>query len=518
MIIEARRVLADYWVPADHPAPETVRHRLDDVARKLLPTALESILERVFPEDDATVWMVRRMNLDLNLDLELDDERLASAWAARASEVLTRKLADGSDPDVVRFENPADMRARFVFETVAGGSARSWYFAPFEGLGMLPASAAIRTAVVEDAATGMEALRRLSTSELSRVISALSEADAGTILQRLRASADSEAFHLASLVAAWQSMGHSISGESRVALALIVEAGRPDTLPGDSDLSRARSVARLAKLIRELPPARGSRMVQDLSLGDITRLYVILGPEEARTLAPLAGAPIEVLGKLLPSGTQHVPEPDRKYTPFGGIFLLLPILDDLPFDSNFDAPAMARLWVLSKCLGQPRAYPLFLDSLTRELLGIDPDLPVAAFVRWQKRVSPESLTGWVETIRQADLARDNWSVDRPGDTDYLQLPKTLRASRAKDDVMAQAARLVLRNFSWRLPGFSGASFRHLFDNFLDFPASIEELPARRIVRLGRPPLGLVLNLIGMSRSSYRCSWLDSRTFELYPEN
>jgi hypothetical protein len=83
--------------------------------------------------------------------------------------------------------------------------------------------------------------------------------------------------------------------------------------------------------------------------------------------------------------------------------------------------------------------------------------------------------------------------------------------------LAAAARLLLRNFAWRLPGFSQSSFRYLFENFLDLHATLENREGRRVVHLGKPPLALVLNLNGMTRNVYTCSWLGEPSFELFPE-
>ncbi|PYS76797.1 MAG: hypothetical protein DMF66_12790, partial [Acidobacteria bacterium] len=69
----------------------------------------------------------------------------------------------------------------------------------------------------------------------------------------------------------------------------------------------------------------------------------------------------------------------------------------------------------------------------------------------------------------------------------------------------------------RLPGFATSGLAYLFGNFLDFAGSLEDEEARRVVRVGRPPLNLVLMLTGMNRSSYRLNWLDERPFVLFQE-
>jgi hypothetical protein len=103
------------------------------------------------------------------------------------------------------------------------------------------------------------------------------------------------------------------------------------------------------------------------------------------------------------------------------------------------------------------------------------------------------------------------------DLSYLSLPKSFRVSRAVDLALSVAAQGVMRAFAWRLPGFAGSSLPYLYNNFLDVSASLEDEPARRVVRLGRPPLNLVLGITGMAHSTYRVGWLDERPFALFQQ-
>jgi len=105
----------------------------------------------------------------------------------------------------------------------------------------------------------------------------------------------------------------------------------------------------------------------------------------------------------------------------------------------------------------------------------------------------------------------------PGDFAYLSLPKTFGLARSLDRALSVAAQGLMRAFAWRLPGFAGSNLPYLYTNFLDCAGSLEEEPARRVVRLGRPPLHLVLHLTGMARSAYCVSWLDDRPLALFPD-
>jgi hypothetical protein len=103
------------------------------------------------------------------------------------------------------------------------------------------------------------------------------------------------------------------------------------------------------------------------------------------------------------------------------------------------------------------------------------------------------------------------------DLEFLRLPTCLKIARPLDQTLSIAAQQLLRGLAWRLPGFAGSNLPYLSRNFLEFAATIEADDARHVVRIGRPPLHLILNMTGMTRQSYRLSWLDERPFALFQQ-
>jgi hypothetical protein len=103
------------------------------------------------------------------------------------------------------------------------------------------------------------------------------------------------------------------------------------------------------------------------------------------------------------------------------------------------------------------------------------------------------------------------------DLEFLRLPTALRSSQRSELTFSVAARALLRNFSGRLMGFSQSGLEYLFVNFLDIPASMQTSSGQSIVRLGQPPLHVVLSLAGMNRQSYTLSWSPG-TFTLFPDS
>ena len=102
------------------------------------------------------------------------------------------------------------------------------------------------------------------------------------------------------------------------------------------------------------------------------------------------------------------------------------------------------------------------------------------------------------------------------DLDFLRLPPALCASQRAELTFSVAARALLRNFSGRLMGFSQSGLEYLFSNFLDIPARVQSTAGQSVVRLGQPPLQVILNLAGLNRQSYSLSWI-SEIFALFPD-
>ena len=100
---------------------------------------------------------------------------------------------------------------------------------------------------------------------------------------------------------------------------------------------------------------------------------------------------------------------------------------------------------------------------------------------------------------------------------FCGCPARLKIARPLDRALSIAAQHLLRGMAWRLPGFAGSNLPYLSKNFLEFAATLDEDPARRVARVGRPPLHLILSMTGMTRQAYRLSWLDERPFALFQE-
>jgi hypothetical protein len=637
--LRIERFRARYLVAADHPAPERVQARLDDSITAWLPRSLGAALAGALPETAADVWLIRRLHIDLDINVAWDRDALVRVVADRLADVLLATIRGGADcRDVVWFPDRAAYLASFLSDR-ADGRGDTWYYEAFEGLSLLPVSAALRTAVCEVPETGLAALRQLGPEVLRRVLVALTVQDARRVLDVLAAAgpAGEPARCLEMAYSAWQRLLNvpRAGEEARDSLQLYLAALAPGAVSGPPLRDAVRAVVRLDRRLRDAGPEERARLLSAIAGTDLAALYLAAGTADAEVLAPWRLARREWLREVVstlatqvfgPAATVKTPTaaPERRDTPFGGAFFLLPIIDELPLDAATDgwpdaektpAAALARFLILVKCLGGPRAPAAFHDGLLRDLMGIAPEGSAQTLFEWQVDLSRgererflETLETWhagrgavaLETqllVRSAvedrpvavliDSARGVWrqivpdslarpervvrrlrhalSLVRPGsrllcdpgfvaplrsgfadhrvtamgevgpeeeseaqeivtrldhlrdDLAYLRFPPQLGIAGALDRVLSVAAQGVLRSFAWRLPGFSRSSLPYLHANFLNVPASLEEQPDRRVVLLGRPPLGVILNMTGLSRGTYRLGWLDERPFALFPE-
>jgi hypothetical protein len=644
--LHIRRFHAEYLVSGDHLAPQLVKGRIDEaVAQHLLGPTLSTILSRRFSETDESVWLIRRLELDVAVNASWEKEELTRVIAMQLARTLGSTLEqEENDENVLRFASRAAYLAHFLSDLAAGTAWGRWYYESFAGLRPLSTSAALRSAICDQQETGESALRQLTNEELKKVTGALASQDARRVLDSFAGHA-TEAPEFECCQAAWaalrmieaDSFNRAHEWSQALHLYLLASRERPDV--GGATLKQsATAVLQLARLTASSSAEQVRQILGALTGGDLRALYQAAGGADAEMLAPLLLCPPvwvrEVIETLLArSGGGEGKETEgataRRATSFGGIFLLLPLIDELPLaeatrgwpqTDEAAAISLVRFLLLVKCCGQQQAQSAFYDPLLRDLSLIPPGVSPLVIREWGARIKASQLRRFLETLidwqssrgaiqnkRQilgcADLrgvpvailidgarghwltcqsysrlrpqrlvkalrsflsrldgddgillcessllatfwseltdvrmlglederARDDSGEERqlagllsrldklPADLEFLSLPHSLRLARSLDQTLSVAAQQVYRAFSWRLPGFAEASVPYLSSNFLAFSGSVEEEPARRVVRLSRPPLHLVLSLTGIARQTYCLSWLDERALALFPE-
>ena len=187
--LQIRRVQAQYHVSSAHPAPERLKARLDEAVTHSLAQTLSTMCSAWFADTDPSIWLIRRLEINVDVSAAWDRESLARAWRGQIARALSRAMQDGEDGEnVLRFPNRAAFLARFLIDVAEGHAWGKWYYESFAGLRLLPTSAALRTAILDRPAIGQEALLELSTDALQKTLGALTTQDARTIVDRLAAT------------------------------------------------------------------------------------------------------------------------------------------------------------------------------------------------------------------------------------------------------------------------------------------------------------------------------------------
>lgn len=643
--LQIRRLQAQYLVASEHPSPASVKNRLDEGLSRNLTEALSAAFSSWFSENDESVWLIRQMKIEVVVNVAWERDKFTRVMTMQIGRVLGAILQGGEDSgNVMRFPNRAAYLARFLADLADGLAWGRWYYESFEGLHLLPTSAALRTAVCDKPDTGHKALLQLADGELKKVLRALTPQDARRIVESLTENeTEGDEFRCCRAAwTAWQAIEADLydsPDEWHQTLHLYVAASREQSGVSGLTLKKGtRALLRLAHRLRRDSTAQAEQLLSALFSGETATLFAAAGAGEAETLLPLLRCPPvwvrEVAQTLLARETgQKTVETEttaaRRDTSCGGAFLLLPLIDELPLtEATRDWPhadeaaaiSLVRFLLLTKCCGHRRAERAFYDSLLRDLLLIPPAISTATLDEWQAGVTREHLQSFLETLGSwhrsygavrdeklilaasrlrgrpvvtlIDAARGLWlTVNRystrrpqrlieelrnslselerndglllcdssllatlwaefpnvkmlsledeaaqtkseeenktanvlarldklPDELSYLALPDSFRLARSLDLALSVAAQHVMRAFAWRLPGFAESNLPYLAGNFLDFAGSLEEEAARRVVRLGRPPLHLVLGLTGMMRQTYRLSWLDERPLMLFQE-
>ncbi len=570
--VTVRRWRAQYLVPSTHPSPARLRDRLDTAVRDDMPGLLAAQLARTIDPHDPGLVFVRQLRFDIAIDAAWDRSAIAAqcAWALSIS--LSRALAGDDAGNVVRFPNRSAYLASFLVDTAAGTTAVRWYYAAFSGLVALPCGAAIRTALLDDPAAGIAALRTLADGDLTRVIGALGVRESARVCDALAHAAPtsdvpSAVAHL--IAAAAHAPASGLDAAPQLALWLVARA----TIPADRALVIGAQA--LALVLEAL--ASGRATLDDIGAlldEDDAAPTTILAPATPEMRAALRACRRALLHDLpTPRGREVKPDISGSeaagHTPFGGGFLLLddllalPLADvtsEWPHPSGTEPARALSLLVLACACGGTRAPALVADPLWRQLFGIHPALSLDQMADWiatlghprrrmlvralarHRRDRDAAVTS--HALAQPD-ARYRVHVDENGTWRAL-VPTPLVARVAPpatadevaalvDDleylmpspdvvpvewrlVLLLAAQQVLRAFARRIPGYAGSHLRYLQRNFLDVTAVVEPAVDRIVVRLTRPPLALILNSAGVNRGTRRWPRLDPRPFALFTED
>ena len=549
--LRVARFNATYFIARDHPAPDRLKRTLDDTVRKDLADALSTAMFRFLSPADESVWLIRRLDVNLDINASWNREVLANSWANQIERSLTVNLrSDADSQNVIRFPNRAAYLAAFLNDLANSNATGKWYYRSFDGLGLLPLSASLRTAICEDTDEGLRGLLRLDNYQINAVLRALSFRDAQRVLERLAEvgnATSNESACLRSLLAVCREARADhleTLGEANDVLRLCLAVCRTHGELLSPTLVRvATALARLRSLLENADPSGRQELITAVTSKDITTLYRYVGSVDGEKLAPLTRCPTDQVQELAPillkrrTEVASTSDTGLRYTQFGGVFLLLPVLDAMPIDqvtedwpplSDTSAADIVRFIVVMHCCGGTRASSFFADALMRDLMNIPPTLSTEKLIEWHNEVTGQQLRSfnrlldqWFRAAKEKPAACTSGTEEGKQRTRiaknarYLTLGNPFQFSRPFVRAMRLTTHSLMRNFARKLPGFSTSGLSYLYSNFLDFPATLEDEPTRCVITLGRPPLNLILKMSGLNSGSYQLSFTGERTFALF---
>ncbi|MBP6468941.1 MAG: hypothetical protein KA773_00800 [Chloroflexi bacterium] len=433
------RLNGRYTLPAQHPQPERVQARLDDVVRKDGTAVIGRLLDQTLPADDPSIWLIRRLDFTLLADVgRLEADELGQLWGRQVTQTIVQAIAHGPDgQNVLCFPHRAAFVAQFVADVADGAADDKWYYQDFAGLRHLLPGQAIREAIVREGATAVPILRHLAqSSRLEPILRALSDSDAARLVEILpdAASADRPAWD--QIVAVWTGVARPENGriptpKNQLRLWLAAAEQTPTT----PSLTAVTHLLQLADVLKTATdPLALAGHVGRGELAAAVALARQSGAHDGLASLPAwqeaaAGDPdwpVAVVKTLVPAtAVRPTPSPGQSFmSPLGGLFLLLPILLDLRVpelvgnltqrrkgaegEEEISVPPRSSVshflyWLALKCLGGARAAQWRDDPALLLALGLAeaPDEPPA--------VSPRQLADLRAAWR--GVLRDQGRID-----------------------------------------------------------------------------------------------------------
>src|SRR5690349_11111393 len=201
------RLAIEAQIPRDQPLPPGIALRLEAMAREQLQPSLAAALAPLCPDNDPSVWVIRRLDLDFLVDAGWDRDRMTRRWAREFTQSLTGILHGPLDGNVLRFPDRASYLACFLRDLAADRAWGKWYYGPFRSLQNLPRSAAIREALAREPAIAEPALIALSAQRgVDALCRALTVPDAAKVLALIRsepAAAQATAESIEAAIEVW---------------------------------------------------------------------------------------------------------------------------------------------------------------------------------------------------------------------------------------------------------------------------------------------------------------------------
>jgi len=359
--------------------------------------------------------------------------------------------------------------------------------------------------------------------------------------------------------------GRLVTNTSHLNLLLGVESFRITGKAPDLRLVRAVATLALALAnIDRARLEDGARLLASGDTSAFIQRFISIAPASVAALDALGDLERDrLVGQLARAlSRRETSTADALITNFGGAFLLAPFLEEFEWQTegwpkcgSTDARDVVQWLTLVTSMGSSRGTSALDDPWMRYACGIHPDVTRAALATWSRRISRGQIRAfrqaWVESLlarRKVELkivrvaragrcyvASDDFRgiwlsissrlIQQPAQlrlpaendsmpdirhndpdpkikADLLYLTPALGIASGLKRLLAEGAQSLVREFAWRLPGFSKSTIGYLAKNFLDIRARISKADEHILVQLEAPPLQFVLAQSGMNRKTF----------------
>ena len=505
------RAWAGYEISAAHPEPLSAQARLDGIGRRM-GEFLRAPLREVCAGREDEVWLLPRLDVEVELDLGGDDAALAQTWADGVATAIAAQLGVGSTGDsggAVTFASAAACLAAFVDEVVDGRAGdRWWHHRRFDGLLPLPAPAAVQAALTAEPVAGRRALNLLSASgRLGAVADVLGERGCGRVLDQLfptRPAGDPAGFAAGRLLAAGRAEAAGASGPA-------VASPRATSSPSRSAAPSLTALANPSPVAAGDPPKSSSSGVADSGVEPLSTplggaCLLVRGMAELGLGAVDGPARLLALRSALGAERASLSAVDGALAFLAGVDVSAP---DEPRDLG--ETILRGLVAIGRAGG--RAVSIEPTAAERDpgLLLRDPGLLVRDTVSgaWLAAGDAEDVRGAIDALTAVGgdapsivTAADGFAGLDAGELAYFSVPDAAPAA-------AVAGRALLRELTVRLSGFERSSPGHVWRNLLDRHATLTFDPDGGGVcaELAPAPLDVVLLLAGFDALRFEIPWL-----------
>lgn len=534
--IHVDRFDAVYAVPTERAsdAPQMQR-RLDDIAQRLLATAVSDAAGASVAEDEPIVF-IEAMEFEADLDVDdADDRAVARSWAAALHREVTRRISRGDDGMIV-FDSRAAFIASYVQDLLRGSGSDNWYYAELRD-----EAATVAQLITSDADLGRDVLLELTRrGALDLLLVSLTDGEVERIV-RFNLMTDAPRRSSSGATRAWLSAirrthaalkvraATPMHDVARIYLRLVVSM--PEFGP---DYRLVRFIADVVTLADRIAAAGApGKVVRALLAEDIDAVLEALGIEggprgrgrggEGMDMVTLlrevlAETPASDLADVVRDLSGETSEPSRTaMTRFAGIFLLTSTLEQLRLperlaEADPDFSRLLLLAVLLQCIGAEHLGEGMRDAGVLFLAGCERGDAQRSFDRYCID-APQHLIEALQSLTDNLSTNSNTPIalgGAPGSAGAFSLAGEINGPNVDpelDAALAAISAIVMQRFALRLGAFADSTPAYLRRNFIEGKGIVEIGEERAHVRVLSSPLHMVLRMAGFDRAAIRATWL-----------